>query len=125
MSLKERAKKDVERYSSNKDTGFADEIVLTAPDNTIVTLNGLHTKTYMGVNTDGVTVSSKKAHVSFSEKFLTDASYPVRNTAGDVDLKNHKVDVKDSTGVVKNYVVEEWFPDEEVGFIVCILEDRE
>lgn len=125
MSVKDRVKRDVERFSSDKVTGFAEEITLTAPDATTITLNGLHSKIYLGVDTDGVTVSSKKAHVSFSEKFLTDASYPVRNTAGEVDLKNHKVDVKDSTGVVKNYVVEEWFPDEEVGFIVCILEDRE
>lgn len=124
MSLLDDIRQDIADITSDSE-GFGQEIVLTAPDATTLTITGLHTKIHLGVDTDGNMVNSKKAHVSFAEKFLTDASYPVRNTKGEVDLKKHKVDVKDSTGLVKNYLVKEWFPDETLGLIVCILEDRE
>jgi hypothetical protein len=38
-----------------------------------------------------------------------------------VALQGHKVAVADSTGVVKNYVVREQYPDETIGLIVLIL----
>src|SRR5258706_238985 len=76
------------------------------------------------VSTEGEMISSKVAHVSVSEKLLTDAGYPVRNAKGHVDLNGHKVNVKDSTGIVNNYILSNggWYPDEMLGHIVCILE---
>jgi hypothetical protein len=122
MGLQEQAKADIEQITSNSDE-WGVEMTLIAPDSSTVTITGLHSKHHLGVNNEGVRVNAKNAHVSFSEKFLTDADYPVRNTAGEVNLKNHQVSVKDSTGMVWDYVIREWYPDETIGFIVCILGD--
>lgn len=124
MSLIAQAKKDSEKITSNSN-GWAVQMTFTAPDSTTATINGIHSKHHLGVDTDGNMVNSKKAHVSFSEKFLTDLGYPVRNAAGEVALTGHKVSVKDSTGIVKNYIMFSFFPDETIGLIVCILNDYE
>lgn len=124
MGLREQAKKDIEFITSNLND-FGIEMTFTAPTDETAIITGLHTKHHLGVNTDGEIVNSKKAHVSFSEKFLTDLNYPLRNANGEVDLKSHKVAVKDSTDIVKNYVISQWFPDETVGLIACILVDFE
>lgn len=124
MGLIDNAKEDIENITSDLD-GFAVEMKLTAPTGQIVDITGLHTKIHLGVNTEGEAVNSKKAHVSFSEKFLTDANYPVRNSSGEVSIIKHLVDVKDSTGEIKNYRIQEAYPDETIGLIVCILEDYE
>jgi hypothetical protein len=124
VGLIEQIKKDVEQITSNSND-WAVSISFVAPKGEMATINGLHTKHHLGVDTDGNMVNSKKAHVSFSEKFLTDAGYPVRNAKQEVDLKGHLVSVKDSTGIVKQYVMLSWFPDETIGLIACILEDYE
>ena len=36
-------------------------------------------------------------------------------------MKDWQANVADSTGVVKNYKVQQWFPDEKLGMIVLIL----
>ncbi len=126
MGLREQAKADIEQITSNADE-WGIEIVLTAPDpgNETVTITGLHVKHYISIDTDGNFVNAKNAQITFSEKFLTDAAYPVRNANNEVVLKGHKADVKDSTGVLRHYVIREWFPDETIGLIRCILGDFE
>lgn len=123
MGLIDRIKADAKRFSSDAN-GFGINISFTAPSAETATIVGLATKHHLSVGTDGLPVNSKNAHISFSEDLLTAASYPVR-TSGEVNLKGHKVSWIDSTGVAKNYVIEQWFPDETVGFIVCILGDFE
>lgn len=124
MGLLARAKADYERITSDLN-GFAAEITLTAPDNTTVTVNGLHTKHHLSIDTDGNQVNTKNPHISISEKFLTDLEYPVRNSSGEVMMYGHKVLVADSTGNLCSYVIRETFPNETVGLIVCILGDFE
>lgn len=124
MGLLETAKQDIQNFTSNLE-GFGVEITLTAPTAEVAIVNGLHTKHHLGYNTEGVQVNTKNAHVSISEQLLVDAGYPVRSASGEVNLTGHLVDVKDSTGLVKNYVIREWFPDETIGLIVCILGDYE
>lgn len=124
MSLIEQAKKDIEQITSNVNE-FGVELNFIAPNAATAKINGLHAKTFLSVNNEGIAVNSKQAHVSFSEKFLLDKNYPVRNTSGEVDLTNHLVNVKDSTGIIKHYKVQEWFPDETIGLITCILNDYE
>lgn len=121
MGLLDIIKEDIEAITSDGD-GFARSITMTAPTLETVTFNGLHSKHHLGFDSEsGRDVNTKNAHIAVSEKFLTDANYPVRNAAGEVDLKNHKVRVEDSTGVEWTYKVEQWFPDETIGLIVCIL----
>ncbi len=125
MNAYERAKRDIERITGNANEWGA-EILMTAPDGiTTVKLNGIHAKIYFGVNTEGAMVNSQKAHISISEKFLTDANYPIRNAKNEVDLRDHRFTIKDSTGIAKNYVVNQFFPDETIGLISCILEKYE
>ena len=122
MGLVAQAQADIKEITSNPDD-FGVEITLIAPTSETAVIIGLHTKHHLGIDTDGLPVNSKKAYVSFSENTLiaANASYPIRNTNGEVELKNHRVKVKDSTGTLCQYVIREWFPDEEVGLIVCIL----
>lgn len=124
MGLKDQAKKDIETITSNSNE-WAQDIILTAPSLQSAHIKGLHTKIHLGVDTDGNVVNSKKATCSFSEKFLTDINYPVRNAKGEVDLTNHLISVKDSTGSFKNYIMQSFFPNETIGLITCIIQDYE
>lgn len=136
MGLIDQAKKDIEQITSNL-SEFAVPIVFTSPGNNTfdpsfdmtfanvsVTINGLFDKHHLGFDSEsGRDVNVKHASIVVSEKFLKDAAYPVRNLKGIVNLKGHKVAVKDSTGTINTYIINEWFPDETVGVIVCILGD--
>ncbi len=121
MGLIEQIKADIEQITSNLDE-FGVELTLVAPTAETVTITGLHTKHNINFDTDGNKINSLNAHASFSEKFLTDANYPVRNADGEVDLKRHRLSAKDSTGIVKHYVINETWPDETIGLIVCVLD---
>lgn len=124
MGLIDQAKQDIQNITSNQDE-FGKEMTLTAPDGSTATVTGIHTKHHLAVDTDGRPVNSKNAHISVSEYFLDLQDYPVRNDSGEVDLKNHRVTVKDSTGEDKTYLIQEWFPNETIGLITCILGDFE
>lgn len=138
MGLTAQAKADIERITSNLGE-WAVPIQFQVPSGAfdftfdptfngaqIVTLNGLHTKHHLGINPEnGLRVNVKNASVTVSEKFFTDAGYIVRNSQGEISMRDHQVAVKDSTGTVCLYLVREWFPDETVGLIVFILGDFE
>jgi len=106
--------------------GFQENIKLQTPDLGI-TLNvtGLASKHWINFDSDGNAINSKNAHITLDEKVLLDANYPVRNARKEVALRNHKVSVVDSSGVVKLYVIIEVFPSETFGLIACVLGDFE
>lgn len=110
-----------ERTSDLSEFGVA--LAFVAPEGQTASVVGLHTKHHLSFNTEGIAVNSKNAHVSVSEKLLTDLSYPTRNLKGEVDMANHRVTCKDSTGVDKTYVIRQWFQNETIGVIVMILGD--
>ena len=122
-----QARKDWQRIISSG--GFEEDIIFKTPDSVVpfveVTVQGLATKHHLSVDSDGNAVSSKNVHITISEDSLATAGYPVRNSNKEVSLIDHKVDYTDSTGVLKNYVVLQCFPDETVGVITCILGDYE
>ena len=122
MGIIEQAKLDVQDITSNLD-GFGVTLTLTAPTSETIDVVGLHTKHHLSLDFEtGRALNSTNAHCSFSETELIDLGFiSIRNSKGEVDLKGYKVDIKDSTGTLKNYVIKEWFPDETVGLIVCIL----
>jgi hypothetical protein len=124
MGIIARAIRDINRITGNLD-GFGVAITLTAPTGEIANITGLHSKTHLAVDTDGNAMSTKQARVSFSEQNLVTANplYPFRNANGDVDLEKHLVDVADSTGVIKHYMVSKRMPDETVGLILIYLEE--
>lgn len=121
MGLVEQAKKDWRQITTNTDSGFGTAIVLTAPSSSQLSIKGLATKHHIGIDTDGNMVHSKNAHISFSEEQLSDASYPVRDANGDVNLTGHRATWIDSTGTSVTYIIREFFPDETIGVILCIL----
>lgn len=124
MSLIDQAKEDWKTITSNTDE-FGIAITLEATPYETADVIGLHTKHHLSLDTEGNPVNSRNAHISVSEALIIAANpdYPIRNAKGEVYLKNHKVTVKDSTGVAKTYVINEWFPDETIGVIVIILGD--
>lgn len=122
MGLLEMARQDLKDITSNLND-FSVPATFVAPGGETITINVLHTKHHLKIDTDGNPVNSKNAHISFSESNMI--GYTVRNVSGEVNLKGHRVTVKDSTGVDKQYMIRQWFPDETLGLIVCILGDFE
>jgi len=124
MGLIQQAQEDIAEITSNPDE-WGVEITLTAPDLTTATLNGTHSKHHLAIGEKGERVNSRSAYISFSESNLLAANqeYPIRNESKIVNLKDHQVKVKDSTGIEFTYAIREWYPDETVGLIVCILGD--
>lgn len=123
-NLLNNAKKDSKKYVTKG--GFQSDIILKTADSLItIETTGYHTKHWINFDTDGNSVNSKNAHICLDEEKLTLLGYPVRNSDKEVSLKNHRVSVKDSSDEVKEYVIKEWFPNETLGLIVCILGDYE
>lgn len=127
MGLLDIARQDVLNITTNTDE-WAVPMTFTTPDQaTTVSINGLHTKHLLEVKMDTQErVNSKKSSVSVSEADLVATGYPVRDmNTNEVALLGHLVSVKDSTGRVWNYIVNQNYPDETLGLIVCILGDTQ
>lgn len=122
MGLVAQAKADIETITTNLND-WSVEMTLINVAGVSINIKGIHTKIHLGVDTEGNIVESKQVHVSFSEKTVTDLGYSIRNAGGEVDMKNWKLNVKDSTGIIKNYVMLRWFADETIGLISCMFED--
>lgn len=122
MGLYEKAISDAAQITGDL-SGFAVPMTITAPTSETVTFKGLTTEINLDVNSDGEIINSKKSTAAFAEKHLTDAGYPVRNSRDEVAIVGHRLSVKNSTGRVKEYVIQKCFPDETIGLLTCILSD--
>ena len=122
MSLMDRARADFKRFIADE-RGFGVLATFTSPTDQVKTVRVLHSKHHITVDNDGRTVNSKNGHISFAESEMTE--YTIRNDKDEVSMKNHKVTVKDSTGLDKNYKIRQAWPNETLGIIVCILDDLE
>jgi len=124
MGLLDFARSDWNKIvSSRRDFGVEITIVNPATSET-ATFTGTHTKHWFRVDFEsGALVNSRNAHIAIPERELIAEYYPVRNAAGEVAIKCHIIYVKDSTGITKSYKIDQQFPDETVGVIVCLLVD--
>ncbi|AGF91174.1 structural protein [Cellulophaga phage phi47:1] len=123
-NLLKKARRDAKKYITKG--GFHQEITITTPDkNTVLVFTGFFTKHWVNFNAEGGSINSKNAHFTFDEDILTEAGYPVRNLDNEVHLFGHVVSTEDSSGIVKHYVITDWYPDETLGIISCILGDYE
>ena len=123
-NLLNKARRDSKKYVTKG--GFQEDILLETTNGlTTLETKGFVSKHWINFDTDGSSVNSKNAHICLDEDELILGSYPIRNSDNEVSLMNHRVTTKDSTGVEKKYVIKEWFPDETLGLIVCILGDYE
>lgn len=119
-----RARIDSKKYITKG--GFQEDIILETADGLkTVETTGFVSKHWVNFSSDGLPLNSKNAHICLDEDALVLLDYPVRNEDNEVHLQNHKVRTKDSSGGLKEYVIKEWFPDETLGLIVCILSDYE
>lgn len=117
-------KQDIQNITSNLNE-FGVSITFTAPTGETATVVGTASKHFMNFDFDtGKNTNSQNAHVTVSEALLTAEDYPVRNPAGNVNMKKHRVSYIDSTGVSGSYEITEQFPDQAVGLIVFILGGR-
>ena len=116
------AKRDAKHFVTNGGFEVSIDMVTPSKDKTI-SLTGFATKHWINFDTDGNPVNSKNVHICIDESILIANGYPHRNAKNEIFLKNHIISFPDSSGVVKNYVVRENFPDETLGLIVCILGD--
>lgn len=107
--------------------GYQIDIQMTTKDgDKTVNIKGWAVKVSGSFDSDGNQVNTKNVHITIDEQALMTLGYPVRtNKKGieEVDLIQHKVNFADSTGVVKNYVVRENIPDENLGLITLWLGD--
>jgi hypothetical protein len=116
-----RAKYDWLRFSTAG--GFQVAMALISPAGVTTQIVGLATKHNNSVTTDGIPVNAKNVHISLIESYLVSLGLTVRNTNGEINLRNYRVNFPDSSGVTKNYIIKETMPDETTGVIVCILGD--
>lgn len=122
MGILDQARLDMQQITGNT-SDFGVSISFTAPTSETATVVGFHTKHHMAYTEEGERINHKTASVAVSETALTDLNYPTRNASDEVNFEGHLVSVPDSTGSVKQYVCEQYFPDEALGLIVLILGD--
>ena len=125
MNLTDQAIADAAFITSNQND-FGVECVFVSPTQTTATVFVLHTKHNTAYDSEtGERINSKIASIAVSEIVLNAANYPTRDDQGECTLKNHRVSIADSTGIVNEYKVSENYPDEKLGLIVLILIDFE
>lgn len=119
VDLLAEARNDWRRFTQ---ADFGIELTFTATDNTVAIVRGLASNHHYGVDPEtGAPVNSKNSHCSVSEQLLTDAGYPVRDITQIVDMRRHNVAYKDSTGLVKTYLIDSCMPSETTGMLVFTL----
>lgn len=115
------------KFIVNK-AGYQVEIEMITEDGSqTINITGWAVKVSGSFDSDGNQVNTKNVHVTIDEDVLTRLGYPVRTNKKrgivEVDLLEHKVNFADSSGVVKNYIVRENIPDENLGLILLWLGD--
>jgi len=124
-SLFDIIKRDA-KHIINKGGYHIDIQMITKDGDKTVNITGWAVKVSGSFDSDGNQVNTKNVHVTIDEKILMDLGYPVRSfkkKIEEVDLVGHKVSFKDSTGILKNYIVRENIPDENLGLITLWLGD--
>ena len=125
MNMYERAQRDIRRFTTDVQ-GWTRAITLISREASIQFVGtGIHTVHHLSVDASYQKfVNFKNGHIAINEDELVLQGYPVRNAEGLVDMIGDTVRVVDSTGVVKEYRVQQSFPDETIALIVIILEDK-
>lgn len=124
-SLFDIIKRDA-KFIVNKGGYQVDIEMITPNGNKTANITGWAVKVSGSFDSDGNQVNTKNVHITIDENVLIALGYPVRtNKKGieEVDLIQHRVSFKDSTGVEKNYKVRENIPDENLGLITLWLGD--
>jgi len=125
-SLFDLVKRDA-KFFINKGGYQVDIEMITKDGSKTINITGWAIKVSGSFDSDGNQVNTKNVHITIDESILTSLGYPVRTDKkggiSEVDLLHHKVNFKDSSGEVKNYLVRENIPDENLGLITLWLGD--
>lgn len=124
MSLLDQARIDARSISIGP---FSQTVNFVSTDGSVnVNINALGNKIGRKVDSGtGVVVNSKNASVVPHEDELASVGFPVRNSVGEVSMVGVRVNTKDSSGRLCNYIVLEDIPDESIGLITLMLGDFE
>lgn len=125
MNFFDLVKRDAKRFVNSG--GYNVSIEMITPDGTkTANIQGWAVKVAGSFDSDGNQVNTKNVHCTIDEQALILQGYPVRTSKKgieEVDLKYHKVNFADSTGTIKNYIIRENVPDENIGLITIWLGD--
>lgn len=119
MNIYELAKIDAQRITGNPNE-FGVALTITPPEGEGKVVYGTATKHHLSYDTEGTAISSMRTSCTFSEANSIAAGLNIR-TNNKVDLKKWKVKYTDMAGIEATYIVNDTFPDEMLGLIVCIL----
>jgi hypothetical protein len=126
MSLLDLLKRDANFITTNVADFAEPSVTFIAPTGEQAVVQSLHTKHHFEYDLQAAQeINTLKAHVAVSEQEFIDLGYPVRNTRGFVNMKGHKVKASDANGREWTYVVAEFFENDKVGVIICILGEFE
>ena len=115
-------RRDLKAYTEQT---MSANLTFTSPNAVVETIKGFGTAHHLSFDSNtGRPINTKNAHCSFFEKTLSDLGYPVR-VSNEVSMKNHRVSFLDSAGITRHYRINETFPDETLGMIVCILGEED
>lgn len=125
MSLFDIIKRDAKHIVNSGGYQLPIEMTTKTGDLT-VNIVGWAVKVSGSFDSDGNQVNTKNAHITIDEDALTALGYPVRTSKKkieEVDLIDHHVSFKDSSGNIAHYTVRENIPDENLGLILLWLQD--
>ena len=124
MGLMDQILADVKRITTDASGGFAIPVTFSTKEGASVTVNAIHSKIHLAVDNEGNFINSTKSHVGVSELVLNEKGYVTRDAKNNCILKDHRVNLVDiATKVPMKYIINQVFPDETTGLIVCILGD--
>ena len=119
------------RSAFSVDGGTTKNIVLENGQGEKVSIAGIVTRHSINFDSDGNVVNSPNVHMSFHEDELAASIVdqavtfrPIRNKDV-VSLQNHYAYFADSSGTVFKYHIQEYWPDQTVGMVVCMCEATE
>lgn len=116
----DQIKKDIEQITSNSNE-FAVTLSFTSKTSEIATIKGLYSDHSNDYDENGNSITGKFTHVSISEKYLTDLSYPTRNNNNLLNMKGHLVTVHYADNSSKQYIVDDQRPDYTINLHTLIL----
>ena len=128
MSLIDSIRRDANKITTSN-SGFSVPVLFTTNASynitpVVVTVNAIATVIAITVDDQGTIIRGKNARIIVSESALVGLSYPVRNVANKVRIKDDYISFVTSSGNTYNGVIREVLPDETNGLITLLLGDN-
>lgn len=123
MGLQDNARRDAQRYLSDKVTGFAETVTLKTPDGlTSLEFSGLCSTRRGLYDEEGAPANIKVASCAIAEQDLIDAGFTYLD-GNTFNLMRYRLTIPNAAGAAIEYKIEQQYPDRGLGCIVLILGD--